>query len=386
MVPLTRPWRSRNTSRSWHKTSTSALPMPITSRSWAPGSATPRLLLVEREILPDQQVEAPPGGVRKGGGTRDHGVLEQVLTLARALGADRGDDATEHVLRGRDVLEQVRDDRLDAHRRMRLVPDVVVSGQRERGVAELGLAGQLRLRHVRHADHVHAPRAVHARLGACRELWSLDAHVGAAAVHAAARRPRGLVQHVAELTADRIGHPDVGDDALAEEGRHAPLREVDELAGNHQVERPDVLLHAADGGHRHDALDTERLQAPDVGAEVQLRRRQAVAATMARQEDHGASLELAGAELVGGIAEGRAHAAPADIGEAFELVEPAAADDPDRATPHATISPRRSAPTRTRATRRISASGPSKTTSTPCPVRPTRPPVARSRVSSTSAS
>ena len=89
----------------------------------------------------------------------------------------------------------------------------------------------------------------------------------------------------------------------------------------------DRLLHAADRGDRDHPLGAERLEAPDVGAEVQLARRQPVAAAVARQEDHRPSLEGARAVLVGRVAERRAHAPPADVGDALQLVEPAAADD-----------------------------------------------------------
>src|SRR5882724_1340797 len=373
MVPLTRPWRSRNASLSWQRTSTSALPMPMTSSSAT--APRPPSRLPQREVLADQEVEPPPRRVRERRGAGDHRVLEQARTLARARAADHRDDAPEHVLGRLDVLAEIRDDGLDAHRLVGLVPDVVVGRQGQGRIAELRLAGQLRLRHVRHADHVDAPRAVHARLRARRELRPLDAHVGAAAMHAGSRPARRLLEQVAQVAAHGVGHPDVGDDPVAEERRHAALRHVEELAGDHEIERLDVFLHAAHGGDRDDPLDAERLQSPDVGAEVQLGRREPVAAAVAWEEDDTAVLELAGAELVGGIAEGRAHPAPADVRQSFQLVEPAAADDADGGAVHsrgppweyATSSPRTSASTaatRTRATRRISASGPSKTIST----------------------
>src|SRR5205814_775283 len=127
--------------------------------------------------------------------------------------------------------------------------------------------------------------------------------------------------------------------------------------------------------HERYTRDSARLQPGGVGAEVQLGRHEPVAAAVARQEDDTAALELAGAELVGGIAERRAHPLPADVRQPFKLVEPAASDDADRGPVHllgppwgsATRSPCTPASaraTRTRATRRISASGPPKTTST----------------------
>src|SRR5688572_28856134 len=130
----------------------------------------------------------------------------------------------------------------------------------------------------------------------------------------------------------------------------------------------DRLLHAADGGDRDHPLRAERLQPPDVGAEVQLRRWQAMAAAVARQEDDGAALERPRAVLVRRIAERGSHPAPADVREALELVEPAAPDDPDRRLAHRTsrlprVASGSAAVTRTRARRRRRRSGPRNVTS-----------------------
>jgi hypothetical protein len=56
-------------------------------------------------------------------------------------------------------------DHLARHGLFRLVPAIVIGCQRKRSVAYLRLAGKLGFLQVRHADHVHAPRAVDAGLG-----------------------------------------------------------------------------------------------------------------------------------------------------------------------------------------------------------------------------
>src|SRR5262249_58558305 len=117
------------------------------------------------------------------------------------------------------------------------------------------------------------------------------------------------------------GYAEVDDEAVQEERRHPPLREIDELIGDDQIEWPDVVLHAANGGDRDDPLHAERFQAPDVRAEVQLGRRQAMPATVPRQEDDRAAVEGAGAEIVRRIAEWRAGAAPPERGEGLALGE-----------------------------------------------------------------
>ena len=324
-----------------------------------------------REILAEEQVQPAARGQRERGRIGDHRVAQQRGARAGARATDRRDRAAKHVPGGRNVLQEILDHGLHGHRLVALVPDVVVGHQRQRRVAELGFAGQLGFRHVGHADDVDAPAAVDARLGLRRELRPLDADVGAPAMDGGARRARGLLQRGRQRRADRIGHADVRHDAVAEERRHPAPGGVVELRGHDQVERVDRLLHAADGRHRDHPLGAERLEPPDVRAKVQLGRREAMTAAVARQEDHAPALVGAGAVLVRRVAERRPHAAPADVGQALELVEPAAADDADRRLAHpASVSssmPRALSPrvsvTRTRAMRRRRCSGPGNATS-----------------------
>ena len=77
---------------------------------------------------------------------------------------------------------------------------------------------------------------------------------------------------------------DVRDEAAAEEGADAPLRPIEELIGHDDVERPILLLQAADRAGRQNALDAEHLEAVDVRAEVQLRRQRCGARRRAAAE------------------------------------------------------------------------------------------------------
>ena len=60
-----------------------------------------------------------------------------------------------------------------------LAPAVVVGGHGDRGVGDLGLAGQLRFGHRGHADQVAAPLPVHVGLGFGRESRTLHHDIGA---------------------------------------------------------------------------------------------------------------------------------------------------------------------------------------------------------------
>src|SRR5208282_4974671 len=81
--------------------------------------------------------------------------------------------------------------------------------------------------------------------------------------------------------------------------------------------------------HRDDLGAAGALQGVDVGAEVELGGRHAMAAAVARQEDEAGALELAQEELVGGLAERRVHLDPARAAEPVDVIESAATDDAD---------------------------------------------------------
>ena len=87
-----------------------------------------------------------------------------------------------------------------------------------------------------------------------------------------------------ELRADGIGEADVRDQPFAEESGDAAAGAVEELIGDHEIERVMFFFREPTALKRDDALDSECFHAVDVGAEVQLRRRNAMAAAVARQE------------------------------------------------------------------------------------------------------
>ena len=104
---------------------------------------------------------------------------------------------------------------------------------------------------------------------------------------------------------------------------------VDELVGDHEVGGLVLFLERADGGDGEDALDAELLEGVDVGAEVQLRGQNAVAAAVAGEEGDLAAFQFAEDEGVGWVAEWRLDALFMNIGESGHGIKPAAADDAD---------------------------------------------------------
>ena len=79
---------------------------------------------------------------------------------------------------------------------------------------------------------------------------------------------------------------------------------VDELVGHDKVGGLVLFLERADGGDRDDALDAELLEGINVGAEVELGGKDAMAAAVAREKGDLAAFELAENEGVEGEPKG----------------------------------------------------------------------------------
>ena len=104
---------------------------------------------------------------------------------------------------------------------------------------------------------------------------------------------------------------------------------VDELVGHDEVGGLVLFLERADGGDGENALHAELFHGVNVGAEVELGRKNAMAAAVAREKSDLAAFEFAENEGVRGCAEGRFDALLVNVGESGHGVEPAAADDAD---------------------------------------------------------
>ena len=164
------------------------------------------------------------------------------------------------------------------------MPAVVVGDERERRVADLRFARELRFLQVRHADDVEARRRGRRSTRRSSRTAAPPCTRRCRPVHGRAGVVRRVEHDVAQRPAERMREPDVRDEAVAEERADAPARAIEELIGHDEVERLVVLAQAADRARREDPLDAEHLEAVDVGAEVQLRRQQPVPARRAAPE------------------------------------------------------------------------------------------------------
>ncbi len=214
------------------------------------------------------------------------------------------------------------------------MPAVVIGDHRHRGVAQLGLAGELGFRHVGHADHVAAPLAVQLGFGQAAELRAFHHQVGAAAHGRDASLLRCCLDVVAQTLAHRMRHGDMGHEARAEEGFFAGESAVDELIDDDEGAGRQVLAQRAHRADRDDIADADALEHIDVGAEVDRGRRDLVAAAVARQEGQLHAVQFAEQQLVGRCAEWRFDLLPAFVGQPLDVVYAAAADDADACLPH----------------------------------------------------
>src|SRR4026208_2436711 len=115
----------------------------------------------------------------------------------------------------------------------------------------------------------------------------------------------------------------------AEERADAAPRAIEKLIGHQNVERPVFFLQAADRARRQDALDAEHLEAVDVGAEIQLRREDAMADAVTREKRDLPAAKTAGHTRTWWIAERRRQRLFCTLGELGHIVQTAPADDSD---------------------------------------------------------
>ena len=107
------------------------------------------------------------------------------------------------------------------------------------------------------------------------------------------------------------------------------LRPINKLIHQHDVTRVVFPLERADGADADNPRDADFLHCPNVGAVVQLAGQNAVAPPVAWKEDNLAAREFSAEQGIRRRAKRRADSGPFLVGEAFDVVKPAAANDAD---------------------------------------------------------
>ena len=238
----------------------------------------------------------------------DDGMRQRLAAPAFAFGGHCAHGVANHAARVFGIAVEIGDDLGQRHGAVLRMPAIVIGDHGHGGVAKLRFARQLRFGDVGHADDFEAQLAVHVRFGQRRKLRPFDADVSPAAMRLHAGRVAGRAQHARELRAGGLVEAHVGHDAAAEKRGHAPVGAVEKLVWDHEVQRGQIFAQRADRAYGDHALDSEQLHGVEIGAIVDLRRHQAMAARVPREESDALAFERADHERVGGIAEGRLHA------------------------------------------------------------------------------
>src|SRR6516165_8859866 len=171
------------------------------------------------------------------------------------------------------------------------MPAIVIGDHCDGRVADLGLAGELGLGHIGHSDHVAFPRAVKLAFRKARELRAFHDEISTAALE----RYTGLCsrrnQYVADPTADRMGHRHMRDTPLSKKTLLPRKGAVDELIDDDKIAGLKILTQAANSGERYDVGYTAAFQRVNIGAKVDLGRRQHVTPPVAGHEYYRLSVE-----------------------------------------------------------------------------------------------
>src|ERR1700730_17719273 len=117
------------------------------------------------------------------------------------------------------------------------------------------------------------------------------------------------------------------DNATAKKRGDPMTGAIVKLVGNQKIQRLQIFLQGADRAHGDDSLDAQLFHRMNVGAVIDLRRKEAVPARVAREEGDTLSLERTHHKGVGWIPKGRSDAHLAWLLEPRHVVKTAASDD-----------------------------------------------------------
>src|SRR5690606_20359697 len=174
-----------------------------------------------------------------------------------------------------------------------------------------------------------APASVKLRFRKARKLRPLHREIGSAAVHRNIEPVRRGLQRITKPPANGLRHADMGYEAGAKKALLAVDGPVDELIDDHEGAGRERLLERAAGADRNDLGHPGALHGIDIGAVVDLRRRQAMAAAVTGQKDHLDPVQAAEQQMVGRWPERALDRLPARIRQPVKLIDPAAANNTD---------------------------------------------------------
>ncbi len=130
----------------------------------------------------------------------------------------------------------------------------------------------------------------------------------------------------------------MSDDAASDKGMFKiALGAVEKLIRQYDVAWFVFRLQRTDGTDADDPCNAELFHGPEIGAVIQFAWQDAMAASVAREENDFAPAERASEKFIGWRTKRRFDFHPFLVGEAFDVIKSAAADDADFIFPHAEI-------------------------------------------------
>ena len=164
----------------------------------------------------------------------------------------------------------------------------MINHDRQDCVGQIEFTGEHSFWHAGHADQVAAVALEPPDLGCRLKARALHAPVGAAPGDGFGTPGGGIGQALSDGQIEGPGEIDMGDRLVRafEEGVLTPRGVIDELIGNDQGSRPEIVPDAADGRDGNHRLGADFLERPEIGSVVDLVRRKRVAVAVAREEHH----------------------------------------------------------------------------------------------------
>src|ERR1700676_1279367 len=214
----------------------------------------------------------------------DQGMRQRRAAFARAFGRQRFHRLAQDLLGIVRVLVECGDDLCGSNRFVLGVPAVVIGDHGDGGVAEFRFARELGFRDVGHADDLEAHRAVEVGFGESRELRTFHADVRSFTVDGHGAVYAGVRQNGGKFAASGMREGDVGYQTVAEESGNAALGAIEELVGNEEFAGAQIFVERADGAHGNDAFDAKNFHGVYVGAIIDFAGKQAMPASVAREE------------------------------------------------------------------------------------------------------
>src|SRR5207247_6586908 len=181
-----------------------------------------------------------------------------------------------------------------------------------------------------HADNIEPVAPIEFRFGPSGKRRAIHVHVSAAVMNGGAALLLRFRQQLAEFRRDRVGKGNVGGNAFPEKSvAGAQTCPVKKLRRQEDIAWRVFFLQTAGRRNANNPADVEGTERVNIRPMIQFMRQNPVPSSMSRQKTNAATTHCAADDPVGGRAEGRVDFVFGQVGKAFQVIETAAAYNPD---------------------------------------------------------